>query len=171
MLVWIGHRAAREVFPVPTFFTLGIPALIAFAPVQAFYSIQNDVLSPLCFGMAFICLLRVWRAESSRPRAGRGHRIGHGGNVSDEIEQRAIAGSCRNFHPLKNHQAGKNRNPSATHCPPVTRLGFAALPGIAWLAWLKIAFGDFSGSAAKLRFITWTLKPFAEWWHHPIFTL
>jgi hypothetical protein len=46
----------------------------------------------------------------------------------------------------------------------------AALPAAAWLAWTKIAFGDFTGSAAKLRFITWTPKPFHEWWHHPIFT-
>src|SRR5580698_118486 len=41
VLVWIGYGAAREVFPGQPLFTLGVPALIAFAPVQAFYSIQN----------------------------------------------------------------------------------------------------------------------------------
>ena len=39
-----------------------------------------------------------------------------------------------------------------------------------WLAWCKHAFGDFSGTAAKIQFLGWTHKPFAEWWHHPIFT-
>jgi hypothetical protein len=40
-----------------------------------------------------------------------------------------------------------------------------------WLAWCKHTFGDFTGTAAKIRFLGWTHKPFAEWWHHPIFTL
>jgi len=45
------------------------------------------------------------------------------------------------------------------------------LPVGGWLTWMKHAFGDFAGTAAKLQFITWTPKPFGEWWHHPIFTL
>jgi hypothetical protein len=40
----------------------------------------------------------------------------------------------------------------------------------AWMAWCKINFGDFTGSAAKIQFLGWTLKPFGEWWRHPIFT-
>jgi hypothetical protein len=46
----------------------------------------------------------------------------------------------------------------------------AALPAIAWLAWTKYNFGDFTGAATKIRFLGWTYKPFPEWWHHPIFT-
>jgi hypothetical protein len=44
------------------------------------------------------------------------------------------------------------------------------LPVCGWLAWCKYAFGNFTGSAAKIALLDWTLKPFAEWWHHPIFT-
>ncbi len=40
----------------------------------------------------------------------------------------------------------------------------------AWMAWCKINFGDFTGSALKIQFLGWTHKPFAEWFHHPIFT-
>jgi hypothetical protein len=46
----------------------------------------------------------------------------------------------------------------------------AGLPMMLWLARCRIVFGDFSGTAAKIRFLGWTHKPFAEWWHHPIFT-
>jgi hypothetical protein len=46
----------------------------------------------------------------------------------------------------------------------------AGLPIGGWLAWCKFAFGNFTGSAAKITLLNWTLKPFAEWWHHPIFT-
>jgi hypothetical protein len=41
---------------------------------------------------------------------------------------------------------------------------------IAFLAWCKFNFGDFTGTAAKIQFLGWTHKPLAEWWHHPIFT-
>jgi len=44
------------------------------------------------------------------------------------------------------------------------------LPRIAWAAWCQIHFGDFTGSAVKVQSLAWTLKPLAEWWHHPIFT-
>jgi len=46
----------------------------------------------------------------------------------------------------------------------------AGLPMIAWLAWCKHTFGDFTGTAAKIHRLGWTYKPFGEWWHHPIFT-
>ncbi|HYA79236.1 MAG TPA: DUF2142 domain-containing protein, partial [Candidatus Nitrosopolaris sp.] len=62
-LIWVGYFAARLVFPERRLLRLGVPALIAFFPQQAFYSIQNDILSPLCFGVAFICLVRWLRAD------------------------------------------------------------------------------------------------------------
>ena len=62
-LVWMGFAAARLIFPENRFLQLGVPALLAFLPQSAFYSIQNDVMSPLCFGAAFFCLLRWWYAE------------------------------------------------------------------------------------------------------------
>jgi hypothetical protein len=46
----------------------------------------------------------------------------------------------------------------------------AGLPMLGWMAWMKHAFGDWTGSAAKIQVLEWTLKPFGEWWHHPIFT-
>jgi hypothetical protein len=69
-LVWLGFAAARLVFPGRRFLRLGVPALLAFIPQSAFYSIQNDVLSPLAFGMAFICLVRLLRAEIPGVRLG-----------------------------------------------------------------------------------------------------
>src|SRR5208283_2082160 len=56
-------------------------------------------------------------------------------------------------------------------CPAVAALAIcASLPMLAWLAWCKHTFGDFTGTAAKIQFFNWTPKPFGEWWHHPIFT-
>jgi hypothetical protein len=45
----------------------------------------------------------------------------------------------------------------------------AAVPIGSWMVWLKLQFGDVTGSTAKIAFLDWTRKPFAEWWQHPIF--
>src|SRR5205814_2216559 len=37
---------------------LGVPLLIAAVPQDTFYGISNDVLSPICVGLVFICLIK-----------------------------------------------------------------------------------------------------------------
>jgi hypothetical protein len=56
-LVWLAYVAARIIFPNQVALRLGIPLLVASIPQDAFYGIDNDVLSPICFGVTFICLL------------------------------------------------------------------------------------------------------------------
>jgi hypothetical protein len=46
----------------------------------------------------------------------------------------------------------------------------ASVPICSWMVWLKLQFGDVSGSTAKIAFLDWTRKPFVEWWQHPIFS-
>jgi len=53
-LVWVGFVAAKLVFPDWQFMRLSVPLLLDVWPQTAFYSIQSDVLSPLCFGVAFV---------------------------------------------------------------------------------------------------------------------
>jgi hypothetical protein len=49
-------------------------------------------------------------------------------------------------------------------------LGCAVPPIVLWMTWCKLNFGDCTGSALKTQFLGWTLKPFSQWWQHPIFT-
>ena len=169
-LVWTGYRAAREVFPEQIFFTLGVPALIAFIPQQAFYSIQNDVLSPLCFGIAFIFLMRLWRAETPGLALGAATGLAMAATFLAKLTNAPLLAVSAAFIALKIlrlHKGGALRR----SLPALLSLvAFAAVPALAWLTRTKIAFGDWTGSAAKLQFITWTLKPLDQWLHHPIFT-
>ena len=64
VLVWLGYVASRTVFPENAFLRIGVPALLAFFPQTTFYSIQNDALLPLCFGAAFILLVKFLRTET-----------------------------------------------------------------------------------------------------------
>src|SRR5215831_18012514 len=61
-LVWLAYVAARLMFPKQAALRLGVPLLIAAVPQDAFYGIDNDVLSPICFGLVFICLIK-WFLE------------------------------------------------------------------------------------------------------------
>jgi len=61
-LVWLAYVAARLMFPEQIALRPGVPFLIAAVPQDAFYGIDNDVLSPICFGLVFICLIK-WFLE------------------------------------------------------------------------------------------------------------
>jgi hypothetical protein len=169
-LVWVGYVAARMIFPESALLRTGVPALIAFFPQQAFYSIQNDVLSPLCFGLAFIGLLRLMDAE--RPVAGLGIFTGLSLAATflvklSNLPLLAVSGLVIAFVAWRRRREGKLR----ASLPALVLLVLCAtLPAATWMAWMRHAFGNFTGMEAKLAFITWTRKPFGEWWHHPIFT-
>jgi hypothetical protein len=170
VLVWIGHWAAREVFPEEKLFTLGVPALIAFTPAQAFYSIQNDVLSPVCFGLAFLLLLRLWRAETPGILLGAGIGLSLAGAYLTKLTNVPLIAAAGIFIALKIFSLARKGTLRPALPALLSLSACAGIPVIAWMAWMKIAFGDLTGSAAKLKFITWTPKPFSQWWHHPIFT-
>ncbi len=168
--VALGYAAARLVFPDRIFLRLGVPALLALLPQTDFYSIQNDVLSPLCFGGVFICVLRLWRADV--PRAGPGVAAGLAFGAAclakmSNVPLLAVALAVMLFKTWRLRQAGKLRAASPS------LLAFflcAGLPIAGWAARTRHFFGDFTGSAAKIQFLGWTLKPFSQWWHHPVFT-
>jgi hypothetical protein len=46
-----------------------------------------------------------------------------------------------------------------------------AVPLGIWFAWNYYHFGDLTATKSKIELLTWTRKPFGEWWSHPIFTL
>jgi hypothetical protein len=169
-LVWLGYATARLVFPEREFLRLGVPALLAILPQSAFYSVQNDVLSPLVFGAAFIGLVKLLRAETPDVRLGMFTGLMLAATFLTKISNLpllAVAGLVGLFKIRSLAKTGKLR-PSG---PALAALALGSgLPMMAWLAWCKHTFGDFTGTAAKIQFLGWTQKPFGEWWHHPLFT-
>ena len=170
-LVWLGFVAARMIFPENLFLRLGVPALVALMPQTAFYSIQNDVLSPLCFGAAFILLVRWLQAELPGALLGIFTGLVLAATFLTKISNLpllAVSALAVLLKMWRLSRAGQLR----AAAPAILSLAICAgLPMALWLVWCKIVFGDFTGSEAKIRFLGWTCKPFAEWWHHPIFTL
>jgi len=169
LIVLLGYLIARAVAPERVELRVGVPLLLAFIPQNVFYAMNNDVLSPVCFGALFLCILQWLRI--SRPTFLLGALTG-------------LAIAATYLTKLSNLPlivvglvAIIAKLPVAIRQKPETALtGFAALvlcaaiPIGSWIVWTKYQFGDVTGSSAKITLLGWTQKPFADWWQHPIFT-
>ena len=169
-LVWLAFIAARLVFPERLFLRLGAPLLVAVLPQDTFYSIQSDVLSPLCYGIAFICLIRLLRTDNLPVGLSALSGLALTATVlvkSSNLPLLAISGAALLLHAASLWKTGKLRASSAGLgvLVPCTLLPLAA-----WSSWCFHVSGDLTGAAAKAKAIGWTLKPFSDWWSHPIFT-
>ncbi len=169
-LVWLGWITTRTIFPANIFIRLAVPAFIALMPQSSFSSINNDVLSPLAFGAAFLLLLKMWKMEIPAPRLAATTGLALAAAFLSKISNLPLLLVAAIFLMVKFFSlraAGKTRAALA----PFLILGTCAvLPMAAWMTWCKINFGDFFGTAQKIQLMGWTHKPFAEWFHHPIFT-
>jgi hypothetical protein len=168
-LVWLSYWIASTLLPGYRLARLGIPLLLAFCPQDVFYSVNSDVLTPPLFALAFIALVQIVLGD--RPMAF--HAIA-GLVVSATFLTKSsnvtvlgllglvVVAKVRSLH---------EREQLRSHLPRLAvLLAAGALPAGAWLARNRIVLGDFSGSAEKIAFLHWTVKPVAQWWHHPLFS-
>lgn len=169
-LVWLSFLAARELFPEQVWLRVCVPFLIAFMPQDMFYGIGNDTLSPLCFGAAFVCLVRWLRAEVPGFWLALSLGIALSATYLTKVSNiPLIVIAClvivlRCFYQVRSGNIRK-----ALPALGIVLLSLA-IPIGGWMMWMQHAFGDTTGSAAHIALSGWSPKPFADWWRHPIFT-
>lgn len=169
-LIWLSYIAARIVFPENLFLRLGVPTLLAFMPQTAFYSLGNDLLPALCFGAAFICLLRWLSSEKPSLLLGATTGLAFAATYLSKMTTLPLLAVATASVLVKAWQDARSGRLRLTF--PALGVFFlcAELPVIGWMMWCKSNFGDLTGSADKALFLGWTVKPFSQWWNHPIFT-
>jgi hypothetical protein len=139
-------------------------------PQTTFYAINNDILSPLAFGAVFVLLLKCWKAETLAPRLAAATGLALAAAFLTKISNLPLLAVAGTFLALKIFRLAQTGRLRASVASLAILAVCAGLPMAAWMAWCKITFGDFTGSVLKIQFLGWTNKPFAEWFHHPIFT-
>lgn len=170
LTVWVAYLTACLVFPEQAFIRLCVPALLAFMPQTAFYSIGNSVLSPLCFGITFLCLIKWLSAEE--PPAALSAATGLAFSATyltklTNVPLLAVTAAAVLLRTGRDLRRGKARGALIA----LAAFGCGAVPPlVGWMAWCKLNFGDFTGASLKMEHFGWTVKPFGQWWHHPIFT-
>ena len=170
-LVWIGFAATRSTFPDNQFLQIGVATLLATWPQSAFYSIQGDALSPVCYGLAFLGLIQLLQRE----RAGILIAIWTG---------LAVAATCliktsnlplpliaTIIMALKMFRSAKKQPVRPNLITFGAFILAMAVPLTIWFAWNYQHFGDLTATKSKIELLGWTRKPLSEWLPNPIFTI
>lgn len=169
-IVWLGWLTAKKIFPENIFGRIAVPALIAFMPQTAFYSINNDILTPLMFGAAFLLMLNFWDTDVPKIPLAAGLGLALAATFLVKISTLPLLAVSAGFIALKLlhlTRAGKIK----AGCPALVTLSICTvLPIAMWMLWCKLNFGDFTGSAVKIQKLGWTDRPIQEWLQHPLFT-
>lgn len=168
--VWVSYLFARKFYGRNEFVRLGVPLLLVVFPQDVMYSLNNDVLTPLLFGVSFYCLMQILASE----RKGYGFHLLTGLAVAATFMNKftnlpilvvlAVVAILRLLRLRGTDRIGQE-------LPKLAAMGaFSAALIAPWLIRNHLVLGDMAGAAAKIQRLGWTPKPFAAIWHHPIFT-
>jgi hypothetical protein len=168
-IVWMGYVIVRAVAPDRIDLLIGVPLLLAFIPQNVFYAMNNDVLSPLCFGALFLCMLQWLRVKSASLWLGAVTGFAVAAAYLTKLSNLPLIAVALVAIIMKLLLIIR-RTPAAGLVALATLVICAAIPIGSWMVWSKYQFGDPTGSIAKITLLGWTRKPFDDWWQHPIFT-
>lgn len=169
LVVWLGYLAARTIAPDRIDLNIGVPLLLAFIPQDVLYVLSNDVLSPVCFGVVFLCVLRWLRAQSPSVLLSVTTGLAIAATYLTKLTNLPLLTVAIIALVAGWLQMARQRSGLAILALVLTIL-CAGVPIAAWMLWSKYHFGGVTGSTATVALLGWTPKPFADWWHHPIFS-
>jgi hypothetical protein len=169
IVVWLGYVTARTIAPENSTLRIGVPLLLAFIPQNVFYAMNNDVLSPICFGGLFLCVLQWLRAKTPSFSLGALTGLAIAATYLTKLSNLPLVAVALIAIVAKALPIVRQK-PRAALAAFAALILCAAIPISGWMIWMKYQFGDLTGSTSKITLLGWTGKPFADWWHHPIFT-
>ena len=149
IVVWLGYVAARTIAPERLDLRIGVPLLLAFIPQNVFYAMNNDVLSPLCFGVLFLCVLQWLRTDAPSLLLGAVTGVAIASTYLTKLSNLPLIVIAVAVI-LARLGAIVRRSPRAGLIALVALLLCAAVPIGSWMVWLKLQFGDVTGSTAKI---------------------
>lgn len=157
----------RDVYPESDLVRLGVPALLAFLPLDSLYYVNSDALSPLLGGLAFLLVVRLARS----PEAGTAAFVlagllGAAGFLAKYPN--AALGAAALFCSAVALRLQPTREQTARNW----LLFWVAflLPPLLWLGHNLVLGGDLTGTSLKVEKLGWVRKSFFAWWDHPVFT-
>jgi hypothetical protein len=169
LLVWLSYRFVRRVYPERTFLHLAVPALIAVFPQDVFFGMNRDVFSA---PLAAAALLLMTRAVDSK--TGRCWPLLIGSFLVS-LAFLSNVSNCVLYGPLiATIWVWVHLSVETVHrkvwIVSANALAAAVLPSL-WMLRNYLVMGDLTGGRAKAHDLAWTVKPFAEMFHHPLFSL
>jgi hypothetical protein len=170
LLAFISYKFSKLIFPADELLRLSVPLFAAFLPQDTFYSIQNDSMSPIAFGIVLINLIPFLKTDTPTYKQAIYLGLSLAFLILVKISNLPvfIIGVAFVFmHLLLNFKK-------------ITISGFikhyavvffcSLLPLLLWLIRNLLNFGDFTASAAKIQHLLWVHKPISTWLASSFFT-
>jgi hypothetical protein len=145
--------------------------MLATFPQDVMYTINNDILSPLFFTLAFFCLIEIYLSETESYKL---YLIAGGMTACallTKVSNVAILGLFGFILLLRIRKVAKLKSLRMEFPKIVLTFSVAIIPIALWLGRNYFILGDITSSSEKIKMLGWTTKPFGEMWGHPIFSL
>jgi uncharacterized membrane protein len=168
-LIWLSYRLCKTFYPERPVVRLGTLLLLAFLPQDVFYSISYDVLSPLAFTLSTFLLLSWYREDEPSFRLRVAGGLCAGAAFLVKYSNVAILFVLAIVIAARIHRRVGVRIADRIREPVVPAVA-AALPILLWLGYSSFTKGGMLGSARRLEYLHWTMKPLGALLDHPIFT-
>lgn len=167
LLVLTAHFFMRRFYPGDCLRVFGVPMLAAVIPQDVFYSISNDVLTPLCMAWAFYGLMTIWldaRAELAQSLC---TGLAIAASLLTKYSNVTILAVGALVLPLTLRRMRREGTLAQNVRSLSVCIASAVLPVTAWLIRSMTAISNTDG---LYRLVGWSVKPFEAMWNHPIFT-
>jgi Na+/H+-dicarboxylate symporter len=125
-----------------------VPLLLAFIPQNIFYALNNDVLSPVCFGALFLCVLEWLRTRTVTLLLGVVTGLAIAATYLTKLSNLPLVAVAVIAIIAKLPDAVRQKRQTALTAFAALFLS-AAMPIGCWIVWTRYQFGDLTGSAAK----------------------
>jgi len=169
LLIAVSYFFCKFIDPDDTVLRLGVILILAFLPQDVFYSINNDVMSPLFFLISLFLLLKIYKTD-----CGFWLHIAAGSMVAATVLVKLtnlpviiIYFSIILLLLMKYNSSKQIMRKIPNLCALL--LSFA-IPIMIWSAFNYYKFGDFTGTTYKINLLGWHRKQFQDFFNHPIFT-
>lgn len=170
LLVWLAYRCAEEIPGTNRHAVWAVTGLAALMPQDAFYAVQSDVLSPVCFGFAFLFLIRFVRADVPPGRLGLFLGIAVASTVLVKTSNLPLILLMTAMVIFKAYRLKKQQQLRAARPALLKFFLFAWIPLFCWMTWNYQVFGDVFASEEKIRHLGWTHKPLSDWLDNSMLT-
>lgn len=170
-LILLTNEISKKIFPKQSYYAICLPLIISTWPQDTFYTIQNDVLSPLLFGICFLKLLVFYDSVKVTSSMALQTGLSLAATTLNKVSNLPVLVVVVLIVSYKLWTSRKSAYFKS-------RLSASLVFYICVLSTITIWFirnyfvvGDITASSGKMVQLHWTIKPISEWFRAKIFTL
>jgi hypothetical protein len=169
-LILFAWMFVRECYPENSFLQISVPVFLLVFPQDCFLSIIPNSLSATFMGLTLLLCAKLlkrpdrslWFYLLTGAAAAVTALLGFG-NFTVAIPLLWVA-----WRMIRTHSSAQPQD--SPWLKTLAMLTAAALPIGAWLLRNYLVLGNWSGSKSKQEYLTWTVKPLSQLFHHPLFS-